>query len=135
MPPEWDEDEDGEWEAPEISNPAFTGEWKAKQVENPDYKGVWKPAQLDNPSYFEESNPFSKMVRGAQILLLSAFYWYCVVFLRCRMERSLMRTCQCASRVVAPAVSLGCVLTFSDTLFASPYTLHVTMHSIIPYYM
>ena len=35
---DWDEEEDGEWEAPRKDNPNFKGEWKAKRIPNPEYK-------------------------------------------------------------------------------------------------
>ena len=43
-PDDWDEEEDGEWEAPTIANPKCTtgpgcGEWKRPQKSNPEYKG------------------------------------------------------------------------------------------------
>merc|ERR1712072_411820 len=37
QPEEWDEESDGEWEAPMIDNPEYKGEWKAKQIANPEY--------------------------------------------------------------------------------------------------
>jgi len=40
-PEDWDDEEDGEWEAPLIDNPAYKGEWKAKTIPNPGYKGAW----------------------------------------------------------------------------------------------
>lgn len=48
------EDMDGEWEAPRISNPACRigcGEWKPPMINNPKYKGVWRPPMIDNPNY------------------------------------------------------------------------------------
>ncbi|CAG2163065.1 unnamed protein product, partial [Oppiella nova] len=40
-PEDWDDEMDGEWEPPQINNPAFKGEWKPKQIDNPAYKGPW----------------------------------------------------------------------------------------------
>ena len=74
MPSDWSEDEDGEWEAPKVSNPACSvgcGEWKRPMIANPeykgkwvrpmidnaDYKGEWKPRQIDNPDFFVEVCP------------------------------------------------------------------------------
>jgi len=74
MPSDWSEDEDGEWEAPKVSNPACSvgcGEWKRPMIPNPeykgkwvrpmidnaDYKGEWKPQQIDNPDFFVEEHP------------------------------------------------------------------------------
>jgi len=51
QPDDWDEDEDGKWEAPQIANPKHKGEWRAKRIPNPAYKGQWKPAQIENPEY------------------------------------------------------------------------------------
>lgn len=41
-PQDWDEEEDGEWEPPQIKNPKFKGTWKAKKIANPAYKGKWE---------------------------------------------------------------------------------------------
>merc|ERR1712195_239737 len=40
-PDDWDDESDGEWEAPQIDNPDFKGAWSAKRISNPAYKGVW----------------------------------------------------------------------------------------------
>jgi len=50
-PEDWDDEDDGEWEAPQIDNPAYKGPWKAKRIDNPDYKGVWVHPEIDNPDY------------------------------------------------------------------------------------
>lgn len=47
---------DGEWEAPQIPNPACEtapgcGEWKRPMINNPQYKGKWKAPLVDNPNY------------------------------------------------------------------------------------
>lgn len=47
---------DGEWEAPQIPNPACEtapgcGAWKRPMIDNPNYKGKWKPPMIDNPNY------------------------------------------------------------------------------------
>jgi hypothetical protein len=41
IPEDWDVEEDGEWTAPQVDNPAYKGPWKAKMIANPAYKGVW----------------------------------------------------------------------------------------------
>ena len=51
-----DEEMDGEWEAPQIPNPACEtapgcGEWKRPRINNPQYKGKWKAPLVDNPNY------------------------------------------------------------------------------------
>merc|ERR1719152_695211 len=55
-PADWDDEEDGEWEAPEVANPKCAkapgcGVWTPPKVDNPDYKGKWYPPQVDNPAY------------------------------------------------------------------------------------
>lgn len=47
-PEDWDEEEDGVWEAPQVPNPEFKGRFVAKQISNPAYKGSWqaRPAGL-----------------------------------------------------------------------------------------
>jgi len=47
MPDDWDEEDDGEWEPPMISNPDFKGEWKPTMIDNPDYKGPWEVRRRD----------------------------------------------------------------------------------------
>jgi len=51
QPDDWDNEMDGEWEPPQIDNPAFKGEWKPKQISNPAYKGPWIHPEIDNPEY------------------------------------------------------------------------------------
>ncbi len=53
QPEDWNEEDDGEWEAPLIENPSFKGEWKAPMIANPAFKGVWKAKQIPNPKYQE----------------------------------------------------------------------------------
>uniref|UniRef100_A0A3P9ITP5 Calreticulin n=1 Tax=Oryzias latipes TaxID=8090 RepID=A0A3P9ITP5_ORYLA len=55
-PEDWQEDMDGEWEPPMISNPEYKGEWKPKQIDNPDYKGAWVHPEIDNPEYSPDAN-------------------------------------------------------------------------------
>jgi calreticulin len=50
-PEDWDDELDGEWEAPQITNPKWKGEWTAKKIDNPNYKGVWVHPMIDNPEY------------------------------------------------------------------------------------
>lgn len=52
-PEDWDDEDDGEWEAPLIENPSYKGEWKAPLIDNPAFKGVWKAKQIANPKYTE----------------------------------------------------------------------------------
>merc|ERR1712242_140787 len=37
-PDDWDDEEDGEWEAPMKDNPAYKGIWEAKKIANPEYQ-------------------------------------------------------------------------------------------------
>merc|ERR1712131_245016 len=48
---EWDDDMDGEWEAPMVDNPDFKGDWKPPMIKNPAYKGRWVHPEIDNPDY------------------------------------------------------------------------------------
>lgn len=78
QPPEWNEEEDGqwapplvpnpacsadgvpgcgEWKAPMIPNPAFKGKWVQPMVDNPAYKGPWLRRKKPNPEYFEAEQP------------------------------------------------------------------------------
>lgn len=75
-PDDWDEEEDGEWEPPMISNPVCDevgcGQWEAPMIQNPNYRGKWKPElienaeydgkwvprQIPNPAYFDDTTPF-----------------------------------------------------------------------------
>ncbi|KAI1287837.1 Calreticulin [Halotydeus destructor] len=50
-PEDWDDEMDGEWEPPQITNPEYKGEWKPKQIDNPSYKGPWVHPEIDNPEY------------------------------------------------------------------------------------
>lgn len=53
-PEDWDDEEDGEWEPPSISNPKCKvgcGPWKRPTKPNPAYKGPWKAPMVDNPAY------------------------------------------------------------------------------------
>lgn len=40
-PADWDDDDDGEWSAPEITNPEWRGEWRPRRIENPAYKACF----------------------------------------------------------------------------------------------
>lgn len=54
-PSDWSDEDDGEWLAPQIPNPACDaagcGEWKRPQKRNPAYKGKWVAPLIDNPAY------------------------------------------------------------------------------------
>merc|ERR1711918_150991 len=53
-PDDWDDEEDGEWEAPMKDNPEFKGEWIAKRISNPAYKGFWEAKKIANPEYEDD---------------------------------------------------------------------------------
>jgi len=55
-PEDWDDEEDGAWEPPLISNPDYKGPWKARQIDNPAYKGEWVHPVIPNPDYVSDSN-------------------------------------------------------------------------------
>jgi len=75
VPEDWDTEEDGEFEAPLVANPAceavgcgeytppmiknplFKGKWSAPMIDNPAYVGPWKPRQIENPAWFEDLHP------------------------------------------------------------------------------
>ncbi|XP_054709770.1 calreticulin-like [Uloborus diversus] len=54
-PEDWDDEMDGEWEPPQINNPAFKGEWKPRLLDNPNYKGPWIHPEIDNPEYVPDA--------------------------------------------------------------------------------
>ncbi|CCE64511.1 hypothetical protein TPHA_0H03080 [Tetrapisispora phaffii CBS 4417] len=47
----------GEWTAELISNPDYKGLWEQPMIENPDYMGVWEPELIKNPEHYEDSTP------------------------------------------------------------------------------
>merc|ERR1739846_204997 len=53
-PDDWDDEEDGEWEAPMKDNPAYKGDWHVKRISNPAYKGVWEAKKIANPEYVDD---------------------------------------------------------------------------------
>merc|ERR1712125_131805 len=58
-PEDWDDEEDGEWEAPMIDNPDYKGEWSVKRISNPAYKGFWEQKKIANPEYKDDDNLYS----------------------------------------------------------------------------
>ena len=76
-PEDWDDEEDGEWEAPIIDNPKCSvgcGKWEAHRsliqhdisksshveapkISNPNFKGKWYAPKIDNPAYIGEWKP------------------------------------------------------------------------------
>ena len=78
MPEDWDEEEDGEWEAPKISNPKCTegpgcGEWKRPKKPNPAYKGKWSAPMIDNPEYKVRKNSASNLTGVIRSMIAKFF--------------------------------------------------------------
>merc|ERR1711957_766011 len=55
-PDDWDDEEDGEWEAPMKDNPEYKGDWSVKRISNPAYKGVWEAKKTANPDYVDDDS-------------------------------------------------------------------------------
>merc|ERR1712066_854692 len=55
---DWDDEEDGEWEAPMKDNPAYKGEWTGKRISNPAYKGMWEAKKIANPEYEDDDKVY-----------------------------------------------------------------------------
>merc|ERR1712003_69005 len=51
---DWDDEEDGEGEAPMKDNPAYKGDWYVKRISNPAYKGFWEAKKIANPEYEDD---------------------------------------------------------------------------------
>ena len=83
-PEDWDDEEDGDWIAPQVpnpkcseasgcgkwerpmtKNPAYKGKWSAPFIDNPAYKGTWKPRKISNPKYYEDKHPANFEPMGA----------------------------------------------------------------------
>jgi len=58
-PEDWDDDLDGEWEAPKIANPEFKGPWSPRKIDNPAFKGPWVHPQIDNPEYSDDPSLYA----------------------------------------------------------------------------
>ncbi len=93
QPADWDEEEDGEWEAPKIKNPKCEtapgcGEWKRPLKPNPAYKGKWTAPLIDNPAY--KVRDINRMLwHTASFVLMVVFFIPCCRgcgrLLRCRI--------------------------------------------------
>merc|ERR1712178_534797 len=57
-PDDWDDEEDGEWEAPMKDNPEYKGEWYPKRISNPAYKGIWEAKKIANPEYEDDDTVY-----------------------------------------------------------------------------
>lgn len=56
IPEDWDVEDDGAWEPPMMTNPAYKGEWLPKKIANPSYKGPWVQPTIDNPEFYDDPN-------------------------------------------------------------------------------
>ena len=66
-PDDWDEEEDGFWEPPDIANPEYKGLWVQREIPNPEYKGPWVHPQIPNPKYVSNATLY-KQVSGANVI-------------------------------------------------------------------
>merc|ERR1712228_1126177 len=57
-PDDWDDEEDGEWEAPMKDNAAYKGDWYGKRISNPAYKGIWEAKKIANPDYEDDDSVY-----------------------------------------------------------------------------
>merc|ERR1712048_46298 len=57
-PDDWDDEEDGEWEAPMKDNPDYKGEWIVKRISNPAHKGFWEAKKIANPEYEDDDSVY-----------------------------------------------------------------------------
>merc|ERR1712076_364805 len=57
-PDDWDDEEDGEWEAPMKDNAAYKGDWYGKRISNPAYKGIWEAKKIANPEYEDDDKVY-----------------------------------------------------------------------------
>merc|ERR1712003_225980 len=57
-PDDWDDEEDGEWEAPMKDNPEYKGDWYVKRISNPAYKGIWEAKKIANPEYEDDNTVY-----------------------------------------------------------------------------
>jgi len=58
-PDDWDDESDGEWEAPMIDNPEFKGDWSPKRISNKEYKGKWVAPDIDNPDFVDDPEVYN----------------------------------------------------------------------------
>merc|ERR1712241_1615365 len=58
-PDDWDDEEDGEWEAPMKDNPAYKGDWYGRRISNPAYKGFWEAKKISNPEYEDDDSVYT----------------------------------------------------------------------------
>ncbi|KAL0236878.1 hypothetical protein PCE1_000275 [Barthelona sp. PCE] len=66
IPEYWDEEEDGEWEAPMMPNPEFVP-YTAPLIDNPDYMGEYIVQKIENPEYVEVDSAVVGPISGVGI--------------------------------------------------------------------
>jgi calreticulin len=67
QPDDWDNEEDGAWEPPNIPNPEYEGPWHQRYIPNPEYEGEWIHPMIPNPEYVSNSSIY-KQVQGANVI-------------------------------------------------------------------
>ena len=67
QPDDWDFDEDGAWEPPQIPNPDYKGPWRQRRIPNPEYNGEWIHPMISNPDYVANASIY-KQVHGANVI-------------------------------------------------------------------
>ena len=67
LPDDWDSEEDGAWEPPEIPNPEYKGPWHQRRIPNPEYKGEWEHPLISNPDYVANATIYQQ-VHGANVI-------------------------------------------------------------------
>jgi calnexin len=105
QPSDWDNEMDGEWEAPLIANPKcaqssgcgkwsqplidnpkYKGKWRAPLIDNPAFKGKWAPKKIPNPDFYEDLQPFKTLLpidAGIQrfsicFQIIYSFFFFCI---------------------------------------------------------
>lgn len=66
-PSDWDEEEDEQWEPPQLPNPEYHGPWSQRSVPNPEYSGPWVHPQLPNPKYIPNATLYNQF-SGANVI-------------------------------------------------------------------
>ncbi|EDX18095.1 GD15746 [Drosophila simulans] len=88
-PKDWNNEIDGEWEAPLVENPVcknapgcgkwktplipnpkYKGKWLAPMIKNPNYHGKWAPRKIANPDFFKDLTPISAV--GLELWAMSS---------------------------------------------------------------
>ena len=53
-PEDWSDEDDGDWLARAIANPAYRGAWAPRRVVNPAYRGAWAAPLVANPEFVDD---------------------------------------------------------------------------------